>query len=345
MAVEKFNEAIDPFSVKGKFGGGSFNIMVKDGPELIYDQDFEIEGEPRAVPGSTDSAARPVGSDVAMEAMRMMSNPEMMKGMFEMYKTASLACMDMIRGQMPVAQDPLQTLRNAKEILAPVGVAAVAAPSRMESLLEKFMEAMILKAMNPPETNAFKETLGLIGEIRGSGLLGAPKTDLATTFVTTLPSLVTQAVTGLHEIRLNSEATLNAMRLQQDGKTIDLQPNPQPAAPAPSQPAAPATAETVSPEMVKQILVTRNLQMLVAGIKEPDSTGEEMYRFLDDNWPEIIPQMTSFSKEQLLILFRSPDMQKAQLGNTILMEVANDPRLPHLIEEFLAVAKKNAATV
>jgi hypothetical protein len=68
-----------------------------------------------------------------------------------------------------------------------------------------------------------------------------------------------------------------------------------------------------------------------------------MYDYLRNVWPEILDELAQFNKGQLLMFFRSPEMQQQKLGNTILAEVGNDPRLPKLIEQFLVYAKDNEA--
>jgi hypothetical protein len=348
-AVEKLIEPIDVFMIKRRFGGGKFYIMIHEDAQLIYNEDFEIEGDP-IVGGAAQPSSQQNGNSSGnpmIEAMRMAMNPELMRSMIEMFKMASQESMLMLRAQMPVAQDPLQTLRNAKEILG-IGTAA---PNPMDEMMKQFMQAMITKMLNPPETNSFKETMGLVNEIKSSGLFGPPaRTDVGTMLVANLPMIADRFVNGLHEYRLQAEATERTIRLQQgqmhpnDPKTINIDPGAPANQPAAQPSAAPpaATAQTVSPEVAQQIIVASHLQRLVAGIKQPDSTGENMYDYLLNAWPEVLAEMEKYSKDQLLALFRSSQMQQQFFGNTILSEVGNDPRLPKMIEDFLKIAKENA---
>jgi hypothetical protein len=348
MALEKFNEVIDPFSIKLKFGGGSFNVMMKDGPELIYNEDFEIEGEP-ITSGSRPSPSEPAatGDAVAIQAMRMMSNPDMMKGMFEMYAMAARQSMEMIRAQMPAPQDPLATLRNAKEILGG------GSGSGEAGMLDTIRVLKELGVIGSPEKKGINEVLEMITTLKGAGLVsgGAPKPDWGSTLVANLPMLVDRAVSGLHEFTLQTQAQERIVRLQRgemnpnDPKvvTIDAQPRGEQHNPNPAPPAAPTKVESLGPEVTSQIIMQADLQRLVSAMKQPDCTGEDIYTFLSCVWPEMLSEMAKFSKQELLIFFQSREMQMAKLGNAVLYEVGSDPRLPKMIEEFLAIAKKDSA--
>lgn len=356
MAVDKIYEYVDPFIIQKKYGGGHFNIYVKEDSQLIYNEDFICEGEPKTpIPGANsngDGAQTPNGETVALQALRMMSNPEMMRSMFSMYTEAAKQSMDMIRAQMPQQQDPLQTLRNAKEILG-VG------EHKQESLLDTIRTLKELGVIGSPEKKGVTEVLELITTLKGSGLIATTqKPDLASTFVSNLPALADRMVNGLHEFRLQAESTERAIRLQRgeirsnDPNVITIDP-PSPTngasagapaiAPDPGATAGrPATPTAVDETTAQAIIVRYNLERLVAGIQEPDSTGQDMYDFLINAWPELLPELEQFNKETLLLFFRSPQIQQEKLGNTVLMAVADNPRLPKIIEEFLAVVKKES---
>jgi hypothetical protein len=107
-------------------------------------------------------------------------------------------------------------------------------------------------------------------------------------------------------------------------------------------PASSIPAQAISPEVAQQVIMQADLQRLVDAMKQPDCTGEDVYTFLSCVWPGMLEEMSKFSKENLLLFFRSREMQNAKLGNAILFEVADDPRLPRMIEEFLKFAKENA---
>jgi len=348
MAVEKIYECIDPFWVQKKYGGGSFNVLVSEDAQLIYNEDFYIEGEPR-IAGAVASDSMPVNSagngGGVVEAMRMAMNPEFMRGMFEMFKMASMESMAMLKNNMPAPVDPLQTLRNAKEILG-LG-APVASP--MDDILKQLMAAMVQKLINPPETNAFKDTMALISEVKSAGFLGgAPKADLASTLVANLPMIADRVVSGLHEFRMQSEAQLQTVRLQRgemrpsDPGVIEMPPV-QDRQPNPTPPAAPTQGATLTKEQTQQIIMQADLTRLVQAMKDPGCTGEDIYSYLSHVWPEMLVEISKYSKDQLVMLFKSREAQMSMFGNSILYEVGNDPRLPKMIEELLAIAKAEDA--
>lgn len=350
MAVDKIYEYVDPFIIQKKYGGGHFNIYVKEDSQLIYNEDFICEGEPRnAIPGANGNGHEsqpPNSQSVTLEALRMMSNPEMMRSMFQMYQMAATESMAMIRAQMPPPQDPLLTLRNAKEILG------VGAPK--ESLLDTIRVLKELGIVGSSEKKGITEILELITTLKGSGLIATTqKPDLASTFLSNLPALADRMVNALHEFRLQSEATERTEILRRgqmrpgDPNVITVQPPASESAVAPGPGAkadtAPVAAITVVDEATAQaVIVQYNLERLVAGIQEPDSTGQDMYDFLINAWPELLPELEQFNKETLLLFFRSPQIQQEKLGNTVLMAVADNPRLPKIIEEFFVVVKRES---
>src|SRR5712672_2897293 len=54
-ASGKFTGALDEFKVMEMFGGGLFNFKMKRGPQLIINDDFQLEG-PQKIPGVNASA-------------------------------------------------------------------------------------------------------------------------------------------------------------------------------------------------------------------------------------------------------------------------------------------------
>jgi hypothetical protein len=273
---------------------------------------------------------------VALEAMRMYANPEFMRMQMQMMMTAATEAMSLIKTQIPPTQDPLATLRNAKEILG--------SGNQEHGLLDTIRSLKELGLIGSPEKKGVEEILALITS-------GAPKADLAATFANNLPMLVDRLVNGLHEFRLNSEAQERTVRLQRgeirpgDPNVIDVNPSsPTPAAAA-DRAAAPASSAgtPVSPEVAQAIIAQAHMHRLVAGIKDPESDGQDMYDYLRNAWPEILEELTKFSKEQLLAFFKSREAQMQYFGADILTQVADDPRLPKILEDFLRIAKEAAA--
>ncbi len=344
-----FSAPFNEDDMRARFGGGRFLLWLYGPPKkqtLVGRYQVNLDGAP--ILNSIPRNGTPSGGDqVALEAMRMASNPDFMRMQMEMMRTGMLQVLEVVKSQFPTAQDPLQTLRNAKEIL---GMGS----SPEHGLLDTIRVLKELGIVGSPEKKGIDEILSLITTLKTSGLIptGAPKADLASTFAANLPMLVDRAVAGLHEFRLRGEAEERAIRLQRgemrpgDPNVITMDPpspgNSQATAGQPAPPVPQAT--TVSPEVAQAIIAQAHLHRLVAGIKQPDSTGQDMYDYLVNAWPEVLTELEKMSKETLLSFFKSREMQKTYFGCDILAEVGDDPRLPKMIEDFLRIAKENAVT-
>jgi hypothetical protein len=163
--------------------------------------------------------------------------------------------------------------------------------------------------------------------------------------------LADRLVSGLHEFRLQAESQERAVRISRgemrpgDPNVITLDgstPAPATSPSAATQP-APQNATQVSPEVAQAIIVQAHLHRLVSGIKQPNATGQDMYDYLDNAWPEILDELAKMSKETLLTFFKSRETQRQYFGVDILAEVGDDPRLPKMIEDFLRIAKEESS--
>ncbi len=349
-----FTAAFTEEDIRARFGGGRYILWLYGPPKfatLVAKYQVSLDGPPlmnNSVPRNGAGSGNP-GDMVALEAMRMASNPDFIRMQMEMMRAAAMQAMEIMKSQMPVAQNPLETLRTAKEILG------VGNNSDAHSLLDTLRVLKELGLVGSPEKKGIDEILSLITTLKTSGLInsGMPKADLASTFAANLPMLADRLVSGFQEIRLKTEAEERVIRMQRgemrpgdpnvitlDGKTPAASNGPS----AATQPAATAgTATSLDPNTVSAIIVQHHLHRLVQGIKQSDSTGQDMYDYLVNAWPEVLDELSKFSKDQLLIFFKSREMQMQQFGCDVLAEVGDDPRLPKMIEDFLKIAKESAA--
>lgn len=341
------NTFVAPFTeddMRHRFGGGRYLLWLYGPPKkqtLVGRYQVTLDGQP-LLNGSPRNPLVPSGSDaVALEAMRMYANPEFVRMQMQMMVTAATEAMALIKSQMPAAQNPLETLRAAKEILG--------GSEPKESLLDTIRVLKELGVIGSPEKKGIDEILSLINTLKTSGLIpsGAPKADLASTFAANLPMLADRLVNGLHEFRLQAEAQERAVRLSHgemrpDDPNVITVENKAASAPAATGTASsPAPQSTsVSPEVAQAIIAQAHLHRLVAGIKQPNSTGQDMYDYLVNAWPEVLFELEKMSKETLLAFFKNRDLQKTYFGSDILAEVGDDPRLPKMIEDFLQIAKE-----
>lgn len=340
-----------PFSeedIRARFGGGRYLLWLYGPPKkhnLVGKYQVTLDGQP-ITNGAPRNPAPDGANTVALEAMRMYSNPEFQRMQMQMIVTAATQAMELMKSQMPTAQNPLETLRTAKEILG------VGAPSADSTLIAHITLLKELGLIGSPEKKGITEVLETLNAFKTAGLIPAavPKADLASTFATNLPMLVDRFVGGLREFRLQTESQERAIQLQHGHATrrevIDVAPT-SPSTPAAAVPTAAAHSETkdgttVSPEIAQAIIAQSHLHRLVQGIKNPKSTGQDMYDYLRNAWPEILDELVKFSKDQLLAFFKSRDTQMQYFGTDMLTQVADEPRLPAIIEEFLKIAKENA---
>lgn len=345
-----FTAAFTEDDMRARFGGGKYLLWLYGPPKrqnLVGRYQVNLDGPP-LLNGVPRNGGMPDGSNaVAMQALQMMNNPQIMQMQLEMMRSATLSAIDIIKGQMPVAQNPLETLRTAKEILG-VG------NSSEHGLLDTIRVLKELGIIGSPEKKGIDEILSLITTLKTSGLItsGVPKADLASTFASNLPMLADRLVAGLQEFRMRAEAEERVIRLQRgeikpgDPNVITQTPAPQSATTPNGASSSPAQDGTqVTPEVAQAIIAQAHLHRLVAGIKQPDSNGQDMYDYLVNAWPEILGELSKMSKETLLSFFKSRELQRQYFGTDILAEVGDDPRLPKMIEEFLAIAKQNAQDV
>lgn len=347
----KFKSAPTEEDLRNRFGGGKFLLWLYGPPKeqnLVGRWRVPLEGAPivNAVPRNGNNTNIDGSSTVALEAMRMYANPEFMRMQMQMMMTAATEAMSLIKTQIPSPRDPLETLRNAKEILG------LGAPSPDSSLIAHITLLKELGLIGSPEKKGITEVLETLNAFKTAGLIPAAvqKADLGSMLAANLPMLADRVVTGFREFRLQAEATERAIRLQRgeirpdDPNVIDVNPsvpaNP-PATPAAAAPDA-AAPTAVTPEVAQAIIAQSHLHRLVQGIKNPKSTGQDMYDYLRNAWPEILDELVKFSKEQLLAFFKSRETQMQYFGTDMLMQVAEEPRLPGIIEEFLKIAKENA---
>ena len=347
-----FNGPFTEDDIRARFGGGRYMLWLYGPPKkqtLVGRYQVELEGPPvmNSVPRNGNGQLSS-GDSIALEAMRMASNPEFARFQMESMKAAVVTAIELVKSQIPAAQNPLETLRAAKEILGVGG--------QQNSLLDTIRVLKEIGIIGSPQTKGIEDVLQMITTLKTSGLIssGVPKADPLSTFAANMPMLADRIVTGFHELRLRAEADERTTRMQHgqmrpnDPGVITLDGQPPAPAPEPGAPAAAAAATdppgTITEKQAQAIITQYNLARLVAGIKQPDATGQDMYGFLLNAWPEVLDELVKLDKNTLLAFFKSREMQIQQLGFDTLAEVGDDPRLPKMIEEFLKIAKEEAAS-
>lgn len=340
-----FKIDFDEGDIFGRWGGGKYKLWMYGPPKyskiVIEPFRLELEGQPRI--GGT---ATPVANGGQMVG----ATPG---------DSLILQILQEIRDQRQMGPNLLQeSLRASMEIMstayknaaATVGAQAASggAPRTEDEFEKEFKRAMLQKMLNPPDPLASITAIGSIAaafagvmkEVTTSFAGGATKPDAMSMIVNALPNLGEKVVQGLTEVRLTAEANASAVRSQHAPRVIDQQPAPAPspgASPAPSAGptgVAPAASPPATTEQTKEAIVIQwIMEQIVERIQNTDMSGAALYDWLSDTAPSIVDQLKTMPKEDLLKLF----------ANTpVLVPASTNPRLPKMIDEFLAASKEPA---
>jgi hypothetical protein len=231
-----------PFSqeyLKAQYGGGKFKFMVKENGELIYSGEDRFAGDP-IDPNTRPAAAIHSGngngtSDLAQVMNRMMDFIERRENPPGGAAGTSLL-LEGARGALDVQK---QAFTSAAATIASNPSGAVA-PSRAEALLDRLLEAMVTKMMNPPTpTNSVEETLKLMGALKAAGLVGSTGGggggNWPLELVRQLPDALGKISDGLKNYAVVQQQNVRLAELQRGGAPA---PQPRPIAAVAAQPAA-----------------------------------------------------------------------------------------------------------
>src|SRR5579864_695676 len=144
--IGKFTGALDEFKVLEMFGGGRFNLKMKRGPQLIINEDFQLEGPPKT-PGVNGAAAVSPSGTPSEGALLTTIN-----ALIEELRAArgGTLATDAIRSAMTLQGQVFGAgVEAVKSTLS--HAAPAAAPSPMDELQKQLMQAMIAKMLNPTD--------------------------------------------------------------------------------------------------------------------------------------------------------------------------------------------------
>jgi hypothetical protein len=267
--AEMFN-AGNPFSVEfiaKEYGGGKYSVYLKENGEIQYGgYEFKVIGEPKD-PGahaSTQTNGNGGGENGALaqvlnrlvDLIERRDNPA--GG-----AAATNLIVDGARGAMDIQRTAYQV---AAQTLATGATAGV--PSRSEALMDKFMEAIIIKMMNP--TDPIETFAKMMTAMKGMGVMGsgARESTLAT-IMQTAPALLDKITTGLGYYAQIQKIQLDAALLNRG----------LPPAPAVAQPPSNPNVQppvTAGPQAVPPI--APHAQAPPAAAAPPDASGREPWQ-------------------------------------------------------------------
>jgi hypothetical protein len=342
----KFEEG--PFSfeiVQRQFGGGSYNCMAKKGGMLIYNTDFEIVGAPKD--SSEVQAATGVGptSEVGQILQFLMKQQEMLVAELRASRggdTAQDAIKQALALNGQIFSSAAGTVAQTAQNLATS--AGAHQTSRSEALMDKLMEAMIMKMMNPPETSGIDTTIKTISALKEAGLIGSNSGGNSTGVA--LVNMAPQILGGIRDTLANvarmRELEIEAMRHtrgagapppqfappRSQAEIVTTSPVPNPPPPQPVQEQPPSAGLTFWD------FIEGGIVNILSDPEKPiEIAANETLIYLDASGAaQFVDTMIEAGAEQLLTLFKT---------RPILQRIPQNPRLTEFIKKFLELAAES----
>lgn len=352
----KLNERFDEDFIRAKWGGGRYNLWLYGPPSgtKVVRRPFRLmlAGAPKFSHSGSgngngeDGTLKMVLSELLQEIRASRGGnvaQSALQGALDLQAAALKSGVETVRSLNPAAAAPpaeKSTLEKALEKYLEVQLTKMLSGDG-DSFQKKFQEVMFDRMLNPANPiQQVREIMTAVKDISG----GPGKTDfaaIANTFVGQLPTIIDKATNSVREYRLANESAERVFRLQKDhglnnGDVIDMPPgNGAAAAPAAAS-VQPPPSNTPTPEVVEvkgpsiEYVQARIVQIIE---EKTDCTGEDLYDFLFWTANELNAQLGAQSPEGLLAIFKS---------QPILSKVADNPRLPKIIDEYLAYVKELA---
>lgn len=337
------------FALNQNFGGGTFRIIVKKGPQWATQARFALggpvrvltipidTGQPTAGAGSSSTpfATGDATAAVAGRAFDALTSQERQSaeiGFAAMRTAADVMQRFAAPGASAIPQDELM-----REVLAELraqrrGMSLQEILAAAGSVIALFKELGILGGNANP-------MVGQVMEIAMKRLLeppaasGNPVTTSAA-LVQMLPTIGNQFVEGLREFAKVRENEAKILAMQRSGVPVAPGQNPQVLPPVPSnggQPQPQPANGAPSVEFVDRKII----EFIKAPNLSAEQAADEAMSFLDALDQHAVAQLASLGEAGLLQLFSSrPILQQA---------TANMPRLMEFIRAFLRMHAEDAA--
>lgn len=339
--VAKYMHSITPDFIVEKHGGGEFLLVLNRGPEMLFRESFEAEGAP-IVSTVPPVASAPAGegrepSDLALVLNRLVDLIERRDN-----PAGSTLVLEAARNGMTIQADGL---RAASQAIASVQPAAPAA-SRSEALMDRFMEAMIAKMINPPSPTDPIETFAkMMAAMKGLGFPGGGGggNNWGMELVRNLPTMLGEVGRGLENYKAVAEANarvaeINAGRaptppqqpLNVGARAIAApQPNP---APVPVGTAAPMQVSPVTDagpvRQPWQDMIETQIGNVISRANTVDDAADEAMTVVvnfDANL-QLLQFLVQLGEEGLLAVFQQ---------SPILKTIPVSPQLKQFIKKFI----------
>lgn len=317
---------VDEWTIKNDFGGGIYKVMVKDGPQILNNTFFEIEGPSKSKsenPSAPDGASGEART-FAGEVLQLLREELRASRGGDLTNKAAEAALGI---QAQGFTNAVQTIASTTAALHPN------VPVPGASIMEKFMEAMVLKMANPTDPiETFGRMMAVMKDITPAA---GPKSGIIETIIS---EGLRQLPASVGQIRLAADAYARAKEAEARTAEIMRGAPPrqisQPAAQAPPPPAdtAPAPGFTLSTDPQRQ-----GIEWIETGIaailNEPHTAKQAAQRvldFLDEFSTPMIAFLVSQGEAGILKMFQT---------EPILATIPQNPALSEFVKHFLEEAQ------
>lgn len=355
-ADNKLTEPFDENTIFQKWGGGRYILWLYENASVMRSPyQLEIEGVPRvnnmAAPNTVMGPTVDGQTAVSLEALRMASNPEVMRTMMSLFLEASKQSMEMLRAQMPQQQNPLELLRAAKDLFAPSGPPVAPAADPFRDFITAAMPKLLERLLTPGDPLDSIKSVGAILDATKAFTGQNVKADWSSTLLAQLPALGDKVISGFKEWRLGTESNERMIRIQNhlpptDARVINVDDTPpQPAAATPNPPAPLAAPQQPETQIAQPGTMPWFLLNLERFICTPASTGADIYEFVASChgaflMPEDVFQILTKDKETVVLALRQWFTETFGPDNEHLKRVVADPqRLMSVIDEYMAAVE------
>ncbi len=340
VQFDKFWHAWDEDWVRKTYGGGDYSYILKDPLTQRMKQElFSVAGplwDPRRSGPNVPLASAGSGSNGEVTTVR-----ELIALLREELRAArgGDASQEAVRGAIALNNEVFTSgARALQSTLTAAAPAAAPAADPFRDVMTLFVTKMVERMLQPPPAppDPFQQIERVASVIKTLAPVPAgAKTDFGASIVNALPTVGQYVVESLRENRLAEEAALQRATLERGNPTplraVVVSPQraeAAQAAPGPTRVPPPADQQvpTPDPRFVQQRIVEM--------VKDEVSTGEDILVFLDYINPGYVNALKTMSRDEIIAWFRK---------ETILSQVADDTRLPGMIDEFLRLANAPAA--
>lgn len=324
------------FALLQNYGGGTFRMIVKKGPQWVTQGRIAINAPVRPITIPVDMSGQPGQGSVnvsgmsdsaqiagkAIDTIAGAEHQAVRIGMDALNSAANVV-RTFAEGRPSGGQDPVM-----QQIMQSLIARALAPPPDPLELLARMMTMM--SAINPASKS--NEMLDKVVNVAFDKLLnptpaGAPVSASAE-LVRQLPQIGGQVAEGLREFRLAREAELRMMQMQRGQPQQPMASNPQVLPAAPPAPGTPPGAPTM--EFVEQKIIEILHQPVSA-----EQAADDAMAFLSALDPNAVGQIALLGETGMLALFQSKPILKQATNNM--------PRLVEFIRAFLKMYAEDAA--